>query len=78
MGVYTVGQLLDFGYSLTAYCGNVRCGHNARIDLEAFPDEMPTDRLTRRCGKCGEKGSAIVSPTFLCEGSNLVKPGRKT
>lgn len=62
MGVYTVGRLLDLGYSLTAYCTNLDCRHQATINLEAFPQDMDADKLTRTCSVCDARGTAIVAP----------------
>lgn len=54
--ISTIGDLIDRGYTLTACC---RCGHSAKIDLEAVarkkgPDSSfggPNFRV--RCSKCG-------------------------
>lgn len=60
--IETIGDLLDGGYSLHAYCERDDCRHSSRLDLDALAARLGRDHgaLHRdlvphlRCSACGE------------------------
>lgn len=64
--LHTVGDLLDQGYSLWAFCTNSGCddmrrGAGRKLELAELPREQTIDELRPRlrCQSCGEAAAEI-------------------
>ena len=56
----TLGNMRAIGVrSLHVWCGNVRCQHDAVLDVEGYPDEIPVTTFGPRlvCTACGFIGA---------------------
>ena len=69
--IATIGDHIENGYTIRAHCNNVRCLHNALVDLEALAARLGRDfdtmriRPRLRCTSCGTRDCSItVSPPY--------------
>ena len=56
----TLGNMRESGVrSLHVWCGNCRCSHQAVLDVERYPDEIPVPSFGPRmmCTRCGFVGA---------------------
>jgi hypothetical protein len=66
-GAWTIGEHLDQGYSLTAYCNNPRCGRSKRrqgrwLDLRKLDPDLTLDELQPRlaCVDCNTRQAIVI------------------
>jgi hypothetical protein len=66
-GPWTVGEHLLQGYSITAYCNNLRCGrskrrHGRALDLAALDPALTLDEVRARlkCVDCGQHDAILI------------------
>jgi hypothetical protein len=79
---WTVQALIDEEMTVTAYCHNWRCNHNARLNLVALrtrlgPDApaMHDDLVPKlRCAKCGGKQIGFICTPNTKPGGPFMRP----
>lgn len=81
----TIQDMIDGGYSITAYCHNTRCGHHAVIDLRMTRERLGPDHGAMhddlvpklRCARCGgEQIGLIVTPGSKEHGVNAYQKAK--
>ena len=66
-GASTIGEHLEQGYSLTAYCNNPRCGRSKRrqgryLDLKKLDPDLTLDELQPKlvCVDCNTHQAIVI------------------
>ncbi len=79
---WTIQGLIDGGMTVTAYCHNWQCHHNARLDLVALRERlgphaaaMHDDLVPKlRCAKCGGKQIGLICTPPTRAGNPFMRP----
>lgn len=66
-GAWTIGEHLDQGYSITAYCNNLRCARCKRrqgraLDLSTLDPGLTLEGLQAKlkCVDCGHRQAILI------------------
>lgn len=73
----TLGRFIDNDHTLAANCR--KCGHYAKLDLEALAQRLGRDHSTNnlrlrsklKCSKCGSKDIALLVSTITADRSTM-------